>query len=325
MTISEYLSKRISWDPPLRLPRLSIPSIFHLQLSRSGAPKPPIADDTSTNITTISYPKSPATDRHPRLHTYIRRISKPFVRSFKLRAEGIVSDPTKPRLDTLDMPTMHSRFQLPPSPSFPATSPSSPIFAVPESPEVSQLQTDRAIRAEQDAAYERAQKLDQERLKKLREERILEEERLKRVAELEEQERIREREQAAYKRAQNEWRRWARRTRIPATQAGNGVQFAVRLPCGQRYLGNLPPDASLEVLHVLVETLLIPPSFRPEDDPEDPPEGYKHRWGFGLVTTNSRFVVPNDSSSNIRGLEVMKKGVLLIVEEFEGMEDNKIE
>ncbi|KAG8733595.1 hypothetical protein FRC11_004831 [Ceratobasidium sp. 423] len=321
MTFSEYLSRHISWDPPLQTPRLSIPPILRPQSWASGSFKPPVVDDTSTEITAISYPKSPAIGRRAKFRAYIHQISVPFNRRFKPRVGAPVPERTTAKPDTIDVPIVHSRFQLPPSPSFLAGSPISPSSPMSESTAMSQIQVDRGIRVEQDAAYERAQKLDQEFIEKLREKRLQEEERLKRLAEQEEQERIREREEAAYRRAQNDWRRWARRALVPVPQAGNETQFAVRLPCGQRRIGKLPSNASLEAVHVFAETLLIPTSFSPEDDPEAPPEGYEHRWNFRLVTTNSRFVVPNDPDSKIRELEVMKRGVLLIIEEVEEVED----
>ncbi|CCO34902.1 hypothetical protein BN14_09012 [Rhizoctonia solani AG-1 IB] len=185
-----------------------------------------------------------------------------------------------------------------------------------ESTFASQLQLDRIVRAEQDVAYEKAQTLDRERLEKLREERLRNEELLRKRFEQEEQERIMKEEEAAYSRAQNDWRRWVRRALIPTPQGSGTVKFAVRLPCGKRYIGELPSDASMEAIHLFVETLLIPSSFSPEDDPEISPEGYKHCWGFRLVTTNARLILPNDSNSRLCELEVMNRGILIIVEEI---------
>ncbi|KDN46860.1 hypothetical protein RSAG8_03937, partial [Rhizoctonia solani AG-8 WAC10335] len=117
------------------------------------------------------------------------------------------------------MPVIRSIFQLPPSPTASPISPVS-ILLLPESAVVSQLRTDRAIRAEQDAAYGIAQELDQSLLERFREQRLREEQRLKELAEQEEQERTREREKAAYRRAQNDWRRWARRALVPIPEVG---------------------------------------------------------------------------------------------------------
>ncbi|KEP48120.1 hypothetical protein V565_133240 [Rhizoctonia solani 123E] len=317
MTFSRYLSKRIAWDSPLRLPRLSIPALFQPQAMNSSAPKYQEFDEASTGITAISYPPSPVKSKRAKLHAYIRYTSEPLLRRFRLQPNVLVSESTTAKLNAVDMPIIHSIFQLPSSPPSPITPSISPTstFQIPELATVSQLQTDRAIRAEQEAAYERAQKLDHSLLERLREERLHGEEQSRELAEQEEQARTREREEAAYRHAQNNWRRWARRTLIRVPQVENVVHFAVRLPCGQRYIGNLPLDASLEAFYLFVETLFIPPSYRPEDDPEDPPEGYEHHSGFRLVTTNSRFVLPNSFTPKISELEIMRKGVLLVVEE----------
>ncbi|KAH7338341.1 hypothetical protein B0J17DRAFT_717986 [Rhizoctonia solani] len=316
MTFSEYLSKRISWNAPLRLPRLSLTSILHPQSLKGSAIRPPMTDDASTDITAITYPTSPTTSRGASLRAYIRRTCEPFIHRFRPRGQVFVPESAKVKMNTIDIPVLHSIFQLPPSPSSLSISPTSPTLPAPVPEVVSQLQMDRTIRAEQNTAYERAEELDRDLCKKILENRIHEEQ-LKRRAEQKEQKRILEQEEAAYRRAQNDWRRWARRTLIPAPRGGDAAQFAVRLPCGQRYICNLASDASLEVAHVYVETLLIPSTFSPEDDPEDPPAGYEHHWGFRLVITNPRFVVPNDSNSKLLELEGIKKGLLLVVEATE--------
>ncbi|CAE6448855.1 unnamed protein product [Rhizoctonia solani] len=252
--------------------------------------------------------------RRAKLHAYMRRFSRPFVRRIKPREE-FIPEPAQPKPDTADMPLIHSTFQLPTSSSFLTTPPISPISTMSESTLLSQSQLDRVIRAEQDAAYEKAQNLDRERLEKLREERLREEELLRKRAEREEQEMIRTQQEAAYRHAQNDWRRWARRALIPTSQGRDAIEFAVRLPCGKRCIGKLPSDASMELVHIFVETLLIPPSFGPEDDPEAPPEGHEHQWGFRLVTTNPHLVLPNDTNLKICQLELMMQGALLIFEE----------
>ncbi|KAF8714647.1 UBX domain, partial [Rhizoctonia solani] len=323
MTLSKYLSERVSWDPPLaiKLPQLAIPSIFCRAPRAAGHAKSRVADidDSSTEITVISYPPGPTKSRRIKLRRYMRQISRLFTRRTKPQEET-VSEPAQVKPDILnhDMLAIHSIFQLPRSTSSlttPSSSPTSYISPTLDPVMFSQLQVDRAIRVEQDAAYKKTQDLDRGRLEKLREERIRDEDLRQKHAEQEEQEKNRECLEAVRRRAQNDWRRWARRALVPTFQGRDTVEFAVRLHCGQRRIGRLPPDASAEMVYLLVETLLIPPSFSPEDDPELPPEGYEHHWEFRLVTTHARFVLPNDAHLKLYELDIMKKGVLFIAEE----------
>lgn len=226
-----------------------------------------------------------------------------------------------------DVPSIYSRFEMPESPPPLPASPISSTSPITDSAGMSQLEKDRAIRAEQDAAYERALKLDRERLEKLREERLKEEALERELAEQRERERIQKEKEALYRRTQNDWRRWARRALTLPTQDKEGLKFAVRLPSGRRHVDVLPADASLGALYMFVETLLIPPEFAPEDDPEEPPEGYVHTWEFRLVITHERVILPNNPDMCLRGLDSLRRGVLLIVEELDGGElpDDEVE
>ncbi|QRV92985.1 UBX (ubiquitin regulatory X) domain protein [Ceratobasidium sp. AG-Ba] len=177
-----------------------------------------------------------------------------------------------------------------------------------------QIQADRAIREEQDKAFELALARDRERMESAREaERLAKEveDRIRMQAQLKKE---RKEQEEARRKLQIDWRRWARRALIPDTPDTHSIKIAIRLPSGVRSERRLPSSATLETLHILAETLLIPKDYPICEDPEDPPEGYTHEQEFQLVWTNPNGILPNNKAVLVGDLEILRHGVLLIME-----------
>ena len=136
----------------------------------------------------------------------------------------------------------------------------------------------------------------------------------------EEEEREREKQQEGArreKRKQNReaWRRWARRALVPAEPTTEpSVRVTVRIASGQRRTRMFPASAPVEAIYAFVETLSIPSDQSPEQDPESPPAEYVHEWGFVLATTFPRVVVPCEEGTRVGDVEVLRGGVVLVVE-----------
>ncbi|KAG8700845.1 hypothetical protein FRC08_004415, partial [Ceratobasidium sp. 394] len=153
---------------------------------------------------------------------------------------------------------------------------------------------ERQLRAEQDRAFEEAMKRDGERIRAARER-----EREAMAREAAEAERVRLKRQESERRERKKtdreaWRRYARRTLVPAEPAKQGVRVTVRIASGQRRTRTFPVSASVETIYAWIETLSIPAAQGAGGDPEAPPPGYVHEWDFVLATTFPRVVVPCD-------------------------------
>ncbi|KAG8738088.1 hypothetical protein FRC10_007299 [Ceratobasidium sp. 414] len=177
-----------------------------------------------------------------------------------------------------------------------------------------QLVRERQLRAEQDRAFEEAMKRDGERIRAARER-----ERETMAREAAEAERVRlkgeESERREKKKTDREvWRRYARRTLVPAEPTEQGVRVTVRIASGQRRTRTFPLSASVETIYAWVETLSIPAGQGAGEDPEVPPAGYTHEWDFVLATTFPRVVLPCDVNVQVGGVEVLRGGVVLVVE-----------
>jgi FAS-associated factor 2 len=177
---------------------------------------------------------------------------------------------------------------------------------------------ERQLRAEQDRALEEAMRRDGERIRAAREK---EREAMARAAEEAERERLKQEadERREQRRRDREvWRRWARRTLVPAEPSpGSDVQsvrVTVRIPSGQRRMRVFPAAAPVKSIYAFVETLSIPADQSPADDPQSPPAGYEHEWGFELATTFPRVVVPCEEGVVVGDVEVLRGGVVLVVE-----------
>jgi FAS-associated factor 2 len=120
------------------------------------------------------------------------------------------------------------------------------------------------------------------------------------------------------KKEQEVWRRYARRTLVPVEPGPGtgerGVRVTVRIASGQRRTRTFPSSAPVEAIYAWVETLSIPADQGPGEDPEAPPEGYTHEWGFVLATTFPRVVVPCEEGVSVGEVEVLRGGVVLVVE-----------
>jgi FAS-associated factor 2 len=142
------------------------------------------------------------------------------------------------------------------------------------------LEETRHLREEQDRALREAERKDRERLHAARAQ-----------AELERVQRERaEREKALKEKAvadRREWRRYARKHLLPASAGPTRV--ALRTPLNSdRNVRQFTPGPSTLPLFIYAETLLIPPEDDAASDPDSPPEGYEHAWGFRLVTSFPR-------------------------------------
>lgn len=176
---------------------------------------------------------------------------------------------------------------------------------------------ERQLRAEQDRAFEEAMRRDGERIRAARER---EREAMVRAAEEAERERLKQEEgerREQRRRDREVWRRWARRNLVPAEpgpgSSEQGVRVTVRIPSGQRRMRVFPASAPVKAIYAFVETLSIPADLSPADDPQSPPAGYEHEWGFELATTFPRVVVPYEEGV-VGDVEVLRGGVVLVVE-----------
>ncbi|CAE6461440.1 unnamed protein product [Rhizoctonia solani] len=172
---------------------------------------------------------------------------------------------------------------------------------------------ERELREEQDRAFEESMRRDGERIRAARE-RAREAE--ARAAQEAERERLRREDEERRERSRKDreiWRRWARRNLVPDEPA-EGVRVTVRIPSGQRRMRVFPASAPVKAIYAFVETLSIPADQSSVDDPTSPPEGYEHEWGFELATTFPRVVVPCEEGTVVGGVEVLRGGVVLVVE-----------
>lgn len=142
------------------------------------------------------------------------------------------------------------------------------------------LEEARHLREEQDRAFREAERRDREKLQAVRAQ-----------AELERVQKEREERAAAAKAKANadrrHWRRYARKHLLPKSQGS--IRVAMRTPINaDRNIWQFEPGPSTAPLFLYAETLLIPPGDDPATDPDAPPAGYEHAWGFRLVTSFPR-------------------------------------
>jgi FAS-associated factor 2 len=85
----------------------------------------------------------------------------------------------------------------------------------------------------------------------------------------------------------NVWRRYARKHLLPPSEGP--IRVALRTPINaERNVRNFTPGPSTEALFIYAETLLIPSTYPPEDDPDTPPEGFTPPEDFRIVTAYPR-------------------------------------
>ncbi|CAE7221633.1 unnamed protein product [Rhizoctonia solani] len=181
---------------------------------------------------------------------------------------------------------------------------------------------ERQLREEQDRAFEESMRRDGERIRAARER---EREAEVQAAQEAERERLKQEEEdrrEQRRRDREVWRRWARRSLVP-DEPSQGVRVTVRIPSGQRRMRVFPPSAPVKAIYAFVETLSIPADQNPADDPISPPVGYEHEWGFGLATTFPRVMVPCEEGVAVGDVEVLRGGVVLVVEGNGGEESDE--
>ena len=173
------------------------------------------------------------------------------------------------------------------------------------------LEEARHLRGEQDRAFREAERKDREKMKVQREK-----------AELE---RIQKERSDNFAKAKVErishrriWRRYARKHLLPPSSGS--IRVALRTPLSaERHVRLFEPSQSTLLLFIYAETLLIPPSDAPEDDPDSPPAGYEPEWDFRLVTAYPRREVERDERGGQAGWELVKQaGGALFAEKVEG-------
>lgn len=173
------------------------------------------------------------------------------------------------------------------------------------------LEETRHLREEQDRALREAERIDRERILAVRQQ-----------AELERAQKEREEREAAAKAKAFEdrrnWRRYARKHLLPASSGP--VRVAVRTPLNaERNVWNFTPGPSTLPLFIYAETRLISPEDDPSSDPDTPPEGYEHSWGFRLVTSFPRKEIELlETGGEDQWATVKSAGGALFAEKLEG-------
>lgn len=182
-------------------------------------------------------------------------------------------------------------------------------------------QASRSLREEQDSAYERSLAIDRERARQRREAEA--------ARQREEQEAAnRQAEEEKKQRDLDQWKQWRAKTlgAEPGTEVKDAVRVSVRLPSGERIMRRFAPGAEIEELYAVVECYeVLQDESRPMDVSE--PEGFKHEYGFRLVSPMPRAVYGVEEGGTIRE-KIGRGGNLLvepIVEEDEDEEGEKEE
>ncbi|ORY33083.1 hypothetical protein BCR39DRAFT_521080 [Naematelia encephala] len=150
--------------------------------------------------------------------------------------------------------------------------------------ERSTLAEARHLREEQDRAFRDAERRDRERMEARKKEEELERIRSER-AEREERDRITKIEKRRI------WRKYARKNLLsPSSSSSSGtIRVALRTPFNnQRNIRHFKPCSSTRELFIYAETLLIPDSEDPSNDPDTPPEDYEPEFDFRIVTSYPR-------------------------------------
>jgi len=172
----------------------------------------------------------------------------------------------------------------------------------------SEQEASRSLREEQNSAYERSLAQDRERtrLKK-------EAEAAKMRAELQ----ARQKMEAEEKKAQDvlQWKRWRAQSlpEEPSANVHDVVRISVRMPSGDRVVRQFPPGANMEVLYAFVEcydVLQNRDGYKYDEAPH--PVGFKHEYGFRLVSPMPRTVYEVNAGGTLK--EHLGRSGNLIVE-----------
>ena len=142
------------------------------------------------------------------------------------------------------------------------------------------LEEARHLREEQDRAFRDAERKDREKMQVQKQKEEMAQIQRDR-AEREEREKV---DRIDKRRV---WRRYARKHLL--MPSSGSIRIALRTPLSaERNIRQFSPGPSTLPLFVFAETLLIPPSDSPENDPDSPPGGYEPEWDFRIVTTYPR-------------------------------------
>lgn len=305
------ITQNIQWSKPNRK------SLF-----KKSAPYVNIPDldqdpfESSSEVTAVAYPQRPTIKTFYALRARVSRLARPMLCRLKFPRRKPPKNVAVGQEGPTAPPPICSTPAFTRSCSSITPTPASTAFTETLPDPVDRIEQDRAIRAEQDAAYKLSAERDMERISAIIAANKLAAEVEARAKERAEQAKLQREKEEAHRQAQIAWRRWARRSLVPATPENGGIKIAIRLPCGRRHVTRLPASASLEALYTLVETLLVPSEYTVEDDPEEAPEGYVHQSSFALVTTNSRVMLPNKCEVQVGSLDILRGGALVIVEQL---------
>lgn len=182
--------------------------------------------------------------------------------------------------------------------------------------ETRQREEERRLRQEQDRAFQHSQDRDVARIMKIREEKAAQEA-LQQAEEAKQREAEREEEREEVRaRARLAYLRFARSSLLPAEPPLDdklAVSITLRLPPTHRpFKLRFSPSTSLEHLYLWADTLTIPDSFSPADDPDSLPteaEVYDHTFCFRLATSYPRSVLElSDGDGTVGGSPVLKAG-----------------
>lgn len=194
--------------------------------------------------------------------------------------------------------------------------------------EIRARREERELRAEQDRAFEESQRKDYERITKRREE----ERRQK-----EEEERVQREAAERHKRKEERihWRRFARRAVVPKEVPGSksAVRIGVRLPKGKLVVRKFEPTDSITGLYAFVDAHMIPPQYKPEDDPNEPPTRHSYagdidthdwEWEFRLAVAFPKSAIPWTKGSQVKigDVEALKGGANLVIEMLTPMHED---
>lgn len=146
----------------------------------------------------------------------------------------------------------------------------------------------RNLRDEQNSAYERSLAQDRERARQRREaeaEKLKEENEARAKGEAEE----------ADRRNLEQWRTWRAQSIPPEpdSSAKNVTRVSIRMTSGERVVRKLADTCMMEDLYAFVEChdiLQQPENHNPSSAPVSEPKGYRHEYGFRLVSPVPRAV-----------------------------------
>ncbi|KAK4683862.1 hypothetical protein P7C73_g6354, partial [Tremellales sp. Uapishka_1] len=168
------------------------------------------------------------------------------------------------------------------------------------------LEEARHLRSEQDKAFQEAERKDREKAQA----KVAEQAKLERIAS---DRRAKEKQQEK----QRHWRRYARSHLLPPSQGD--IRVWLRTPMSsQRLIRLFDVSPSTLPLFIYAETLLIPPSEGPEDDPASPPADFEPEFPFKIFTSYPRKEIALKEAGGEEDWKVIKEaGGALFAEKCE--------